>query len=66
MFASTTFSSHSFYLYWVAKPPLKPGLLASFQFSAELRDKGGFTKVVVNRAGCLQEWSQGEFWLYSR
>ena len=27
--------------------------------------KWGFAKVVVTRAGRLQEWSQGELWLYS-
>ena len=26
--------------------------------------KWGFAKVVVTRAGCLQEWSQGELSLY--
>ena len=41
MFASTTFFKSQFLSpFWVAKPPLKPGLLASFQFSAELRDTG--------------------------
>ena len=38
VFFDHVFKSQFLYLYWVAKPPLKPGLLASFQFSAELRD----------------------------
>ena len=36
------FKSQFLSLFWVAKPPLKPGLLASFQFSAELRDTRRF------------------------
>ena len=35
-------------------------------FITQLRSqfKWGFTKVVVTRAGCLQEWPQGELCLY--
>ena len=42
VFFDHVFKSQFLSLSWVAKPPLKPGLLASFQFSAELRDKYSF------------------------
>ena len=39
------------------------GELFITKFKSEF--KQGLTKVVVTRAGRLQEWSQGELWLYN-